>query len=144
MLLRTGELLGEDVEELQDLPEKRSAAKTKLARMTAMPGDTLAIYIENNLPSRGSPVPVMQAGTNNPVIGYPIPVSSSGEIILPELAPIQVASMQLTDIQKLIIQLYGEIVSEPLVANASVDMLAKAGDVQELRSLSSPSAAKTP
>lgn len=140
ILLRTGKLLGEDLKKLEELPIRRSATKKKIARMTAMPGDTLAIYVENILPSQGSPIPVMQAGTSSPVVGYPIPVSSSGEIIVPELGPIKVSAMQLSNIRNLIRTRYSEILRNPEDLSITVEMLSKASDVLELRSLSSPSA----
>ena len=75
------------------------------------------------------------------MIGYPIPVCSSGEIRMPELESIKVSDMQLTDAQKLIRTRYSGIRKNSNDLNISVQMLSNAGDVLELRSLSSPSTA---
>lgn len=146
MLLSTGELLGKDMAELRRRPVRLAAEAKKLARITARRGDTLAVYIEGILPAEGSPIPVMQAGTADPVVGYPIPVSSGGTIVVPMLPPIQVESLQLAAIQELILKSYEDKAMFKVdKLTVSVDMLSKAGDKQELRSLSSPSAAaKTP
>lgn len=146
ILLSTGKLLGRELDELRELPGKRAAKAKALARITAQSGDTLAIYIEGILPVEGSPIPVMQAGTADPVIGYPIPVSSSGIIVVPLLSPLKVRGMQLDAIQKLITKSYeDQDIFAPGKSTITVDMLSKAGAKQELRSLSSPSAAaKTP
>ncbi len=142
ILVRTGVLLRKDADELLQLPNQRFVARAEKARKTANSGDTLAIYIENILPARGAPLPVMQAGNDNPVVGYPVPVSPSGEIVLPLLPPMQVNGLDLSEVQKQLAEAYGKLYSEP--PTLSVNMLAKADSGVELRSLSSPTTTQPP
>lgn len=139
ILLRTGQLLGKDLGALFELPEQRMAELKKIDRDTAKPGDTLAIYIEYVLPGIGSPIPVMQAGTLDPVVGFPVPVNTDGLITVPLLPPVQVTDLRLDVIRKKLVQAYTEsnILTDDK-ANITVQMLRKSGDNQEIRSLTSP------
>ncbi|GAB5404994.1 MAG: hypothetical protein Aurels2KO_32250 [Aureliella sp.] len=138
VLRLTSELLGKEfAEEWEMIKDRIVEARARKAR-TAEVGDTLAIYIQDLLPMPGLPLPVMQAGTNDPVVGFPIPVNSSGQIVLPVIKPIKVVGKELAEIRKLIAAAYNGVLEEPTI---TVDMLSKSGNRQELRSLSSPASA---
>ncbi len=129
-----GEMLGRDVSELLKLPEeKQKIAKLKEFNQVR-PGDTLAIYIEAVLPMDKQPLPAMQAGKNSPVVGYPVPVHLSGEIVLPLVGRLKVADMQVMEVRKLIKETYvsKDILTQPIL---SVEMLAKGGANLEIRAL---------
>lgn len=65
-------------------------------------GDALAICIEAVLPMDKQPLPIMQAGKKSPVVGFPVPVHLSGEIVLPLIGRLKVVGMDVMEVQKLI------------------------------------------
>lgn len=132
--VRSGELLGKDYGELEKVPDLRKAELARAKFNTVGVGDTLAIYIETILPNKGQPLPVMQAAKRNPVTGYPVPVNSQGEIVLPLVGRIRVAGQNIADVRATIEHAYrsNEILDSPIV---SADVLSKANSGEEIRAL---------
>ncbi|MEM7473521.1 MAG: hypothetical protein AAF483_00875, partial [Planctomycetota bacterium] len=132
LYLQTGELLGLDYRELREKPyldEMKLLSKVN-------EGDVLAIHIPTILPLVGNP-PVLQAGTNPPVVGIPVTVSSSGKIRLPYIEPIEVRgkdiSQVLSSVKKAMID--AQILSGQKPLGISVEFLMRAHDPQEIRSV---------
>lgn len=132
--VRSGELLGKDYGELRRVPDLRKEELARKKFNTVGAGDTLAVYIETILPGDGQPLPVMQAGKRNPVTGYPVPVNSQGEIVLPLVGRITVAGKSIADVRETIELEYrgNNILKSPIV---SADVLSKANSGEEIRAL---------
>jgi protein involved in polysaccharide export with SLBB domain len=86
-------------------------------------GDILGIYIMTVLGEKGQQIPfsMPQVGNTPPALGFPVPVREDGTIVLPQIEPLQVKGLTLSEIQKLLKRRYTdpkELIkkeSEPLV-----------------------------
>jgi len=99
------EVLGRPRSELQALPlNLLRQPDPKEYRVDK--GDVLGVVAEQILGQSGQQIPVQfnpnPTAARPAVLGYPIPVQDNGTIILPQLPPIQVKGLTLTDVQKTI------------------------------------------
>ncbi|QDV26276.1 serine/threonine-protein kinase [Aureliella helgolandensis] len=142
--LLSGRLIGQDYQELLARPDRIRAEDTRIKREEAearrllvQPRDTLAIYIPGLLPAEGSP-PVLQAGTSQPVTGFPVPVTAEGEISLPLLEPFTVKGKEPKEVRELILQLYvrNGIMEEKRLSGTTVQFLMRADSPTEIRNVS--------
>ena len=80
------------------------------------PRDVLGIYIEGILGDRDTPPPVHfpEDDSQQPAVGYPVPVRDNGTISLPLIPPIRIAGMTLPEVEKAIHARYceGQILRE--------------------------------
>jgi len=73
-------------------------------------GDTLGIYIQGITGDKDVPPPVHfpEDSTQQPALGYPVPIRDDGYISLPLIRPIRVAGMTLSDAEQEIVDAYSE------------------------------------
>ncbi len=122
----------------RDIQRKRDAEqKSRIVK----PGDTLAIYIEGILPYSGPDQmvdpPLVQAGNNAPVWGFPVTVDAQGKVVLPLIGGIALGGVEVTVAVKQIRQLYvaKNILSADREVVISLSMLRKSNDKLEIRML---------
>ena len=135
--LLTGTLLGKDESELLGRPNKIKMENYEANQRFVHAGDTLAIYIPTVLPADGSSPPVLQAGKNPPVTGYPVPVNAQGEISVTGLEPISVEGKELKEVRELLVQACREfgLAHEEVLRSITVQFLLHAGEEVELRNI---------
>lgn len=73
-------------------------------------GDTLGIYIQGITGDKDVPPPVHfpEDTTQQPALGYPVPIRDDGYISLPLIKPIRVAGMTLSDAEQEIVDAYSD------------------------------------
>ncbi len=121
--------------------DQRKRATEQKSRIIE-PGDTLAIYIEGILPysapDRMVDPPLVQAGKNSPVWGYPVTVDAKGQIVLPLIGNVPLDGVEIASAVKQIHQQYGDknILPGERENVISLSMLRKSGQGLEIRMLS--------
>src|SRR5262249_43243900 len=73
-------------------------------------GDILGLDIATALGEQNQPIPVRfpDRGNATPALGFPVPVREDGPIVLPQIPPLQVKGLSLTEIQQLLLKRYTE------------------------------------
>ena len=130
--LQTGELLGVDSKQLFSKPQRDEARRQRIIQ----PGDVLAVHVPQVLPMEGNP-PVLQAGTNPPVTGYPITVSTEGKIKLPYIDSTVAQGLELSQLTDVVKQAYrdNKILVDTAVSDITVQFLMRANKPCEIRNL---------
>lgn len=143
VFLKTGVLLGKEFTVLAGRPERLNQEALAERLRLVQAGDTLAIYVPavlpGSLPGDVPQTPVMQAGTNAPVIGIPVPVNSQGEIRVPLLSALTVQGKSLRQIREMLIEQYSDgILQEADADQTSVQFLLRANEKLEVRNITTP------
>lgn len=130
--LQTGEILGVDSKQLFSKPQRDESRRQRIIR----PGDVLAVHVPQVLPMEGNP-PVLQAGTNPPVTGYPITVSTEGKIKLPYIDSTIAQGLELSQLTDAVQQAYrdNKILVNRAVSDITVEFLMRANKPCEIRNL---------
>ena len=139
LLIQSGKMLGKDVSELLERPDRLAAAERERKRRFVQPGDTLAIYIPGVLPGGNVDPPVMQAGTRDPVVGFPVPVNAQGAITLPFFGSIDARGMELTEVKRRIMEINDEKSILRSGTEITVFFLMRANEKLEIRNISGAS-----
>jgi len=116
-------------------------------------GDTLAIYIDKIFPyyevGQAKPnIPVLQSGTNPPVIGIPVQVAGDGTVGIDMLGRVNLEGLSLDRAREKLLnslverRLLSE--TEQIKINVAVNFLQRAGEKSEVRTLAGPSVIASP
>ena len=127
-------LLNKNIKQLEETPNRVRRDKERFLQ----PGDILAIYIPSVLPADTSDPPVIQAGKNPPVMGYPVTVTEKSQIKVPYVDLISVEGKDLEQVRQILIDQYAEIITKGR-SDILVQFLMRAGERVELRNVTGPS-----
>lgn len=97
------EVLGRPKCELQPVP-LNALRRSDPGEYRLDKGDTIGVFIEDVLGTRGQPIPINPGTDSRPAsLGFPITVQDDGTILLPDLPPFSVRGKTLAQTQQLIV-----------------------------------------